>query len=85
MLSHITSPQMSEVLLRFSLASQPSTANQFKLSDWERLDKIITDVIGRGLAAKVVIQVLNDTAKEVSPVLVESVLARVKVQRGVTT
>lgn len=80
LLSSIVSPHVSEILLQFALSSKSNAANQFRLSDWESLDKVLTRFVERGVAKRLVIQVLNDhlNLKGNSAVLVESVIARLK-------
>lgn len=74
LLYSIVSPHMNDILLQFMLSSQPSAASQFKLSEWESLDKVLTDVVERGVAKSLTIQVLNES----DPLaLVESVVGRV--------
>lgn len=76
LLCSIASPHMAEIILQFIIASKPTAANQFKLSDWEFLDRILADLIEGGVAKRLIIRVLNDSDPAL---LVESVLASAKV------
>lgn len=79
LLSSISSPHASEIVLQFIIPSKPLPSNQFRLSDWECLDRVLTRVVEHGVAKRLVLQVFNDPLDvNGNPVaLVESVMEKV--------
>lgn len=59
LLSTITAQTVNAITFKFMFGWHTSVANQLKANDWECLDRILSDVLNRGVAKKIEVYVLN--------------------------